>query len=176
MKTSILLTLAMLIHGIANAQDTGIINKTGWLFYYGDKVVWVEASLSKKAEDKIFFSQSEYYNGLVINYIPLAKFYKSIAKGYEIKSLNFDNTTKKSDYTLNDSIWLLPVKVKLTRLARPVSEILTPMALSFKGVGNEMTVHYNFETNYDIVEVGLLRKSDKKKLRRVKNYEVFPPH
>lgn len=156
-------------------SDT-LIEKTGWLVYYSDKVVWFESELKKNPKDKIFFiSHPEYPNGLVVNYIPITKYYISIASCYSIKALSsYDTVFKKANYTLTDSIYILPVKVKFKASSKPVSELLTPMGLSFKRNYSEVTLKYNFETNYDISEIQLLRKRDKRRIKHIRDYLVDP--
>jgi len=166
----------LLLPLVTQSQANNPAQKTGWLFYYSDKVIWFASEITARAKTEDFFSTTEYKNGLIVSSMPLALYYRSIAKGYEIKVLFYDSVSRKEDYTLKDSIWVVPVRMKYTPLTRPVSEILEPMGLSFVKDTKNVTVIYNFETNYDLDNVELLRKSDRRKLKRVKNYTVYPPH
>jgi hypothetical protein len=159
-----------------NLSDTSVIEKTGWLVFKEGHVIWFEAALKRNVTDKSFFiPYAEYLNGLVVDYIPIAKYYKSIANLYEVNALSYyDTISKKADYMLLDSVRILPVNVRLKRTTKPVSELLTPMGLSFKRGSREITLRYNFETNYDISEIRLLRKRDKRRIKRVKDYLVDP--
>jgi hypothetical protein len=158
-----------------NLNDTSAIEKTGWLLYKDDHVIWFESDLRKSVKNKAFFNQSKYPNGLVVDYLSIAKYYKSIAACYSIKDLSqIDTVTKKADYTLPDSICILPVRVKFIRVNRPVSELLKPMGLSFMKDSNEVTIAYNFEADYGVSGLELLRKRDKKKIKKVKDYTVTP--
>jgi hypothetical protein len=64
--------------------------------------------------------------------------------------------------------------VKFIRVNRPVSELLKPMGLSFMKDSNEVTIAYNFEADYGVSGLELLRKRDKKKINKVKDYTVTP--
>jgi hypothetical protein len=177
-KIILLIAIAALSKPILYAQNlnnTSAIEKTGWLVYKDGHVIWFESNLKKTSKNIFFFDQAEYPNGLIVDYISVAKFYKSIAECYFVKDLlQIDSVTKKADYTLSDSICVLPVKIKFTNLSRPVSELLRPMGLSFVRGNNEVTITYNFETNYELNEIELLRKKDKKRIKKVKNYVVTP--
>lgn len=166
----------LLLPLVTQSQNSNPVQKTGWLFYYSDKVIWFESKITARAKAEYFFTITEYKNGLIVNSMPLALYYRSIAKGYEIKVLFYDSVSRREDYTLKDSIWVIPVKMKYTPLTRSVSEILEPMGLSFVKDTKNVTVIYNFETNYDLDNVELLRKSDRRRLKRVKNYTVYSPH
>lgn len=181
MKKFIVLAILIIGQSVLHAQnlnDTSKVQKTGWLVYWHDQVIWFESKLKKSVKEKDFFiNQASYPNGLVVNFLPLAKYYRAIAKCYSIKALSrYDTVSKKADYTLSDNVCVLPIKVTYMELTRPVSELLQPMGVSFKKDSNEVTMTYNFETNYDIAQVELFRKKDKKKIRRIKNYDIYPPH
>jgi hypothetical protein len=177
-KISLIVMVILLSKSVLYARtlkDT-LIEKTGWLVYYSDKVMWFDSDLKKNPKDKHFFSsRKEYLNGLVVNYIPISKYYKSIASCYAIRALsNYDTVLQRAEYMLTDSICILPVKVKFKISSQPVSELLTPMGLSFVRNNNEVTLSYNFETNYNISEIRLLRKKDKRRIKRVRDYLVDP--
>ncbi len=166
----LLFGMAFSISSYSQLNNTSLEKRTGWLFYNGDKVIWFESGSNKRnLKDKAFFtSNTDYLNGLVVNYIPIAKYYKSIANCYSIKVLtSYDTALKKADYVLADNICILPVEVKFKANTEPVSELLKPMGLSFQKSQSEVTIKYNFETNYSISEIELLRNKDKKRLKKI---------
>src|SRR5436189_1670036 len=150
-----------------NKSDT--ILKTGWLVYYHDHIIWFESNLNKNSSHNTFFSQKKYNNGLMIDYSFDAHRFSSIATKHKINVLFYDSTsTSMPDYTLLDSIYLVPVVAKTVAESKPISELLQPRGLTFRNV-SEVTLIYNFDANYHILNIQLLRKRDIKKLKKIKS-------
>lgn len=154
-------------------NDTTLIQKTGWLLYWHDQIIWLEAPITKKAKEEDFFNAREYKNGLNVRSSPNARFFKSIAKGYAIRYYHNDSIIIETNPEFLDSIWILPVKVKIKTGYEPALETMT---LAFIKNNNEIFIEYKGLADYDIRDIELLKRCDKRKLKRVKNYSVYPPH
>ena len=168
MKRFLLIVLSLFVIQTLGAQNNSRLTvKNGWLLYWKDAVFWVQADIEKDVKDRDFFQpKNEYKNGLLVNYIPNALYYKSIAREYSMQ-------VKSKGYSATDSVWILPVKVKYKTGFEADTEATT---LNLISDGKTMTVNFSGNADYDIRNIQLLRKTDKKKLKRVKNYEVYPPH
>lgn len=154
----------------AQHKPVSKFNKTGWLMYYGDQIIWFESNIGKKVKnDRFFTDSSRYSNGLIVRYLgkDVYRFRKIIASGYEISICYQDSITKKIDFSLKDSIWLIPVKAIVDENS-PKSYESPIMGLTFLQGTNEVKIVYTFEANYHVLKVGLLRKSDRRKFRKMK--------
>lgn len=174
----ILFSLTVLSKATLFAQGSGEpkIEKRGWLLYYSDKIIWFESEINSKIKVKSFFKHTNYKNGLIVNYIEKARLFRSVALAFGIKVYTFDTSKKREGFFLDESIWLLPVSITYEELSRPVSDFLKPVGLTFKYKSKNVTIDYNFEANYDLTAAELLRKKDRRRLKRVTNYVVWPPH
>jgi hypothetical protein len=161
MKNILSIVLSFFILQTLKAQnDSGLIEKNGWLLYWKDAVVWVHADIKNCVKDRNFFqSLNGYKNGLVINYIPNALYYKSVAKGYSMQ-------VKSKGYNATDSVWILPAKVKY-KIGFEADKELT--VLDFIKDSKAITVEFSGNADYDIRSLQILRKSDMRKLKRVKD-------
>lgn len=144
-----------------------MVTKNGWVVFWKDAAIWVHSDINKKVKNNNFFDvYNSYEKGLLINYIPKALFYKSIAERYDVKI-----ATK--GYNSDDSIWIIPVCVKYKIGFRPDLDS-TDLDISYKE--KKVTLSFSGNTEFDIRDIYLLRNSDKKRLKKVQNYETYPPH
>jgi hypothetical protein len=161
----------------AQDENQKSIEKTGWLIYWHDKIIWVEAKLNinKCVKDSYFFqSVNEYVNGLNVKGSSSANWYGSIAKGYAISYYHNDSIINETDPKFLDSIWILPVKAQMK--IKPDSDAdYETMHLAFIKNRKEIFIKFKGIANYSIGKIELLRKKDKRRLKRVKNYHVYPP-
>jgi len=178
MKTLIII-LFVGFYSIAYGQKSKANKQTGWLFYWGGTVIWFSSDkITHKTKEHCFFdSKSQYTNGLKVSYIPDALFYKSIAKGYKISEIVLNGSHSiNSKPIADDSVWVIPAKARSNTNTMPLSGLSPIDTLVFKEGDNKLVVYFSFETDYEISGLELLRKKDKRRLKRIKNYEVFPPH
>lgn len=154
--------------------DSGLIEKTGWLVYWHDKIIWVESEIDNNIDDAIFFKGPTLYpNGVNLIGSNNAVVYKSIAKSYSISYYHNDSVVIETDPEFLDSIRILPVRVKYKTGYDAASETMT---VSFIKNKREIFIKYKGLADYDIKEITLLRKCDKRKIKRVKSNEVYPPY
>lgn len=172
MKNTILLLVIILAATSVSysraLNDTSLVEKRGWLVYYLGHVVWFEANVGSEVKDKRFFEAGKKYeNGLIVDYNGDANSFKSIAECYSVKVLlQTDSITKKAKYISDEILCIIPVKVRLK--IQPDSDQFDFAGISFKRNKNETTMEYWFHTTYHVREVELLRKKDKKRMKRIK--------
>lgn len=154
--------------------DTGFIEKKGWLIYWHNQTIWVEANISAGITTHSFFANKmKYENGVSVKGNSNAALYKAIARCYSVKFLFKDSVSGKIDYSLSDRICIIPVRVKC-KFEPVVSNLMETMGFDFKKKGKRVLLDYKFETNYSVIDVELLRKNDKRRIRQVKEYVTDP--
>lgn len=138
--------------------------RNGWLLYWHDKIIWLEDSIGKKVEDSAFFkSNASYFNGLGVSKSVEANYYRKVANGKLIFHYNTSEVARKED----DSIWLLPVRVKL-KFQTDTANFYKAEQLLFNYRDLEIYLEYRGVANYSIVRIFLLRSIDKRRLRKFK--------
>lgn len=172
MKKIILLSLFILLGRSVlyskSLSDTSSVEKTGWLVYYLGHVIWFESDITSKVKDKSFFTAGKKYeNGLIVDYNGDAKSFESIAKCHSIKVLlQTDSVRKEADYISEESLCIIPVKAKVN--IRTDSDQFDFAGVSLKRNRVESTIEYWFNTTYFVREVELLRKKDRRRMKRVR--------
>lgn len=168
MKVRVIVVVAFLIANFANAQMANeLMSRNGWVVFWKDAAIWLPAEINKNVKNKDFFKQADVYkNGLLINYIPEALLYKSIAQLYVVQA-------NRKGYKASDSVWIIPVLVKYKTGFKSDPDFTD---ISLLHGENEIKIEFRGNADYDIREIELLRNSDKKKLKKLKYYQTYPPH
>lgn len=150
-----------------NLSDTLSVEKSGWLIYYLGHVIWFESDITDRVNDKSFFVRGgKYSNGLIVDYNGHANSFKAIAKCYPIKVLlQTDSIRKEAAYISEENLCIIPVKAKVE--FRKDSDQFDFAGVSFKRNRTETTIEYWFNTNYFVSEIRLLRKKDRRKIRKI---------
>lgn len=179
MKNYLFIILFVSLYSVTYGQREKINKQAGWLFYWGGAVVWFPShKITRKTKEYCFFdSKSQYTNGLKVNYIPDALLYKSIAKGYKISEVILNSSSNINNRPItDDSVWVIPVKAWSNANTIQPSGLSPIDTLAFRKGNTKLVVSLSFETDYEISGLELLRKKDMRRLKRVKNYMIYPPH
>ncbi len=142
------------------SSDTKAIYKTGWLVYWAEQIIWVEAKLNKNIKPKEFFKDSLYENGLAISGHYKVRFFGDFAYSFIVTYRLPKNSKDPVD---KDSIWIMPIKAELKE---KILNFYDPEILSLYSSEKKTTVMYSFETNYRIENVEALRRKDERKISR----------
>jgi hypothetical protein len=142
----IILILLLFISIVAKTQntDSATKEKTGWLVYVSDKIIFVEAKFKSPIGDEIFFEKSIYENGAYLNGHYRAEYLRQFAHKYKISQFQ---KPKKGE---NSWVSLLPVRVKT------VQDNTEPTSLNswtFYRNSKEVQLWYRFLQDYNIEEI-----------------------
>lgn len=134
--------------------------KNGWLIYWADHKIWMEAGLDSKAKASDFFKDSLYKNAIRMPSHYKANFLGMFAHPYVVT--NHHPRTGKGKLNI-DTILILPVKAEIKERTVEQEDIQT---VTFYYKDKKVKIEYRFDANYTIENIEALTKEDRARINR----------